>query len=145
MPKHKLFNLFPSKNFIQILYAYIVFNIKSCQTLLILNCVLLQQMCVNHPKVLTSEKLSSPSGLFGFKSFHEFVVLGGRIRPIACLEFLVIKKWGNFYKKTISRRVAKPFLGLVPFSKFRAGWLKFHMFNLISNIFKVPSYEYMCK
>ena len=45
----------------------------------------------------------------------------------------------------IGRRVAESFSGRVRFSKFRAGLLKYYMLNLISDLFKVPSYEYMCK
>ena len=44
-----------------------------------------------------------------------------------------------------STRVAESFSGRVRFSKFRTGLLKYHMHNLISDLFKVPSYEYMCK
>ena len=39
--RQKSFNLFPTMNFIQILYVYIEPSIKTCQTQLILNCVLL--------------------------------------------------------------------------------------------------------
>ena len=39
--RQKSFNLFPTMNFIQILYVYIEPSIKPCQTQLILNCVLL--------------------------------------------------------------------------------------------------------
>ena len=53
--------------------------------------------------MLTSQKLSSPLGLFGLKSFHGFVILGERIEPITCLPFyLVIKMRENLYKKNIS-------------------------------------------
>ena len=45
----------------------------------------------------------------------------------------------------IPRRVVESFSGRVCFSKFRAGLLKYYMFNLISDLFKVPSCEYMCK
>ena len=79
----KLFNLFQSKTFIQIFYVYIICNIKPWQTQLILNCVLLLSMCVNHPKMLTTQKLSSPLGLIGLKSFHGFFIVGGKIEPIA--------------------------------------------------------------
>ena len=48
-------------------------------------------------------------------------------------------------KSTHYRRVAESFSGRVRFSKFRAGLPKYYMLNLISNLFKVPSYEYMCK
>ena len=49
---------------------------------------------------MTSQKLSSPVGLFALKSFHRFIILGGRIKPIACpMFYLVIKMWKNFYKK----------------------------------------------
>ena len=33
----------------------------------------------------------------------------------------------------------------VRFSKFRAGLLKYYMLNLISDLFKVARYGYMCK
>ena len=57
-------------------------------------------MCVNHPKILTSQELNSPLDLFGLNSFHKFAILGGRIEPIACLVFyLVIKMYENLYKK----------------------------------------------
>ena len=57
-------------------------------------------MCVNHPKTLTSQKLSSPLSLFGFKSFRECVILGGRIVPTAYLVFyLVMKMREHLYKK----------------------------------------------
>ena len=55
-------------------------------------------MCVNHPKFLTSQKLSSP--LLGLKSFHGFVIFGGMIEPITYLVFyLIIRMWENLYKK----------------------------------------------
>ena len=61
-------------------------------------------MFVNHPKVLTFQKLIKPLGLFGLKSFHEFVILDGRIEPIACLVFyLVIKMREKLFKKTYQR------------------------------------------
>ena len=43
------------------------------------------------------------------------------------------------------RRVAESFSGRVRFSKLRVGLLKYYMLNLTSVLFKVPSYEYMCK
>ena len=99
------FNFFPRKTLIEVLYACIVSNVQPCQTELILNCVPLQPMFVNHPKVLTFQKLSKPLGLFGLKSFHEFVILDGRIEPIACLVFyLVIKMWEKLFKKTYQRQ-----------------------------------------
>ena len=46
------------------------------------------------------QKLHSPLGLFGLKSFHGFVILVGRIEPLACLVLcLVMKMWQNIYKK----------------------------------------------
>ena len=57
--------------------------------------------CVNHLKVLTSQKLVSTLGLFGLKSFHGFVIIRGRTEPTACLLlYLVTKMWGNLYKKS---------------------------------------------
>ena len=44
-----------------------------------------------------------------------------------------------------SRCVAQSFSGWVRFSKFRLGLLKYYMLNLISDPFKVPSGEYVCK
>ena len=99
--KQESFNLFLGKIFIQILYVYILRNTKPCQTQLILNCVLLSQMCINHPNILSFLKLISALGVFGLKYFHGFVVLGGRIGRIAGLVFcLVIKMWKNLYKKS---------------------------------------------
>ena len=51
-------------------------------------------MCVIHPKILTLQKFRSTLCLFGLKSFHGYVILVGRIKPIACLVFyLVVKMW----------------------------------------------------
>ena len=98
--RKKSFNLFPRKTSIQVLCVYIVRNIKPCQTQLILNCVLWPPMRVNHPKLLTGQKLSSPFSLFSLERFQEFVFLGGRIEPITFLAlYLVIKLWKIFYKK----------------------------------------------
>ena len=48
----------------------------------------------SHQKILTSQKLSSPLGLSGLKSFHGFVTLGGGMVPIAFLVFyLAINLW----------------------------------------------------
>ena len=49
-------------------------------------------MYVNHPKILTFQKLSSSVVLFGLKIFHGFVIPGGRIEPAACLVFYLVKK-----------------------------------------------------
>ena len=46
---------------------------------------------------------------------------------------------------TYHRRVAESFSGRMRFSKFRAGLRKYYMLNLISDLFKFPSYEYICK
>ena len=101
MSRENSVNLFPSKNFIQILYVYIRRNKKPCQAQLILNYALLEPMCINHPKILTSQKLSSLLSLLGIKSFHELFILGGRREPISCLVFyLFIKKWENLYMKS---------------------------------------------
>ena len=60
-------------------------------------------MCVNHPKILNTQKLHRPLGLFHLKNFHGFFILRGRIGPIAGLLFyLIIKMWGNLYMKAIS-------------------------------------------
>ena len=48
------------------------------------------------------------------------------------------------WSKANGRRVAASFPGRVRFSKFRAGLLKYYVLELISDLFKVPSYEYMC-
>ena len=50
-----------------------------------------------------------------------------------------------WFEEGIYRRVAESFSGRVRFSKFRAGLLKYYMLNVILDLFKVPSYEYMCK
>ena len=56
-------------------------------------------MCVNHLKILTSQKLHNPLCLFGLKSFHGFIFVW-RTEPSDCLVFyLVIKIWENLYKK----------------------------------------------
>ena len=57
-----------------------------------------------------------------------------------CGKFVFVYTW-----MLQRRRVAESFSGRVRFSKFRAGVLKYYMLNLISNLFKVPSCEYMCK
>ena len=98
--RQESFNLFAGKTFIQLINVYIVSNIKPYQTQLILNCVLLFTMRVNHQKILTFQKLSDSLGLLELKNFHRFVILGGRIEPIVCLVFyLIIKMWENLYKK----------------------------------------------
>ena len=63
-------------------------------------------MFINHPQILRLQKLSSPLGLFGFKSFHEFFMVGGRIEPIACIVFYLVfshKNDGKPLQKTISK------------------------------------------
>ena len=60
-------------------------------------------MCVNHPKVLTSQELSSPVGVFSLKSFHRLVILGGRIEPTACLVLFVHKNVEKSLQKAISK------------------------------------------
>ena len=66
-------------------------------------CSLITNVC-KPPQILTFQKLSSPLGLFGLKSFHGFVILGGRIERIDCLVFcLVIKMWENPYKKSYQK------------------------------------------
>ena len=57
-------------------------------------CSLITNVC-KPPNILTSQKQSSHLGLFGLKNFHVVVILGGRIGPIACLFYLVIKMWEN--------------------------------------------------
>ena len=57
-------------------------------------------MRVNHPKILAPHKVSGLLGLFCLKSFHGFVLVGGRIEPYVCLVFyLVLKMRENLYKK----------------------------------------------
>ena len=61
-------------------------------------------MCISHKKNLTSQKLNSPLGLSGLKSFHGFVILGERMVPIAFLVFYLAKVVGsssleNLYRK----------------------------------------------
>ena len=51
------------------------------------------------PKNFDFSEISQPSMFVCLKSFHRFVVLVGRIEPIAYLVFyLVIKTWENLYK-----------------------------------------------
>ena len=55
-------------------------------------------------------------------------------------------KFGFVYTWMLQhRRVAESFSGRVRFSKFRACLLKYYMLNVLLDLFKVPSYEYMCK
>ena len=62
-------------------------------------------MCVIHPEILTFQKFHSTLCLFGLKSLHRYVILVGRIKPIACLVFyLVVKMWENPYKKPCQTR-----------------------------------------
>ena len=57
-------------------------------------------MCANHPEILAPQKSSNPLGLFYLKSLDGFVILGGRIEPIACPVFyLSMKMWEDLYKK----------------------------------------------
>ena len=42
-----------------------------------------------------------------------------------------------------NRHVDESFSERVRFSKFRAGLLKYYMVNVIFDLFKVPSYEYV--
>ena len=42
--------------------------------------------------------------MFGLKSFHGFVILVGRIEPIARLAFYLVKKWDKILTKTISKK-----------------------------------------
>ena len=93
LSKEKSFNLFPSKTLIQILHVCILHNVKPCQTQPIL--VFSYNQCLNHPKILTSQKLGIPLYLFGFKSFDGFVNLVGRIKPISYF----VKMLKNVYRK----------------------------------------------
>ena len=49
-------------------------------------------MCISHQKILTFQKLSGPLGLYGLKSLHGFVTLGGRMVPIAFFVFYLAIK-----------------------------------------------------
>ena len=55
------------------------------------------------------------------------------------------KNCKNLPLQRVCRRVAESFSGWLLFSKFMAGLLKYYMLNVILDLFKVPSYEYMCK
>ena len=61
-------------------------------------------MYVNHPKILTFQKLSSSVVLFGLKIFHGFVIPGGRIEPAACLVFYLVKK---NVRKSLQKNISK--------------------------------------
>ena len=61
---------------------------------------LLTNVC-KPPQNFNFQNLSSPLGLFGLKSFLGFVILGGRIEPIACLLFYLAIKCGKIFKKTL--------------------------------------------
>ena len=52
-------------------------------------------MSISHEKILNSQKLSSPLGLPGLKSFHSFVTLGERMVRIAFIHSfsLTMKLW----------------------------------------------------
>ena len=65
----------------------------------------------NHPKILTSQKLCSPLGLFDLKSFHELVILLGRIELIYCLPCVLLgyRNEGKFLQKNILNMVVKIF------------------------------------
>ena len=93
LSREKSFNLFPSKTLIQILHVCILHNVKPCQTQPIL--VFSYNQCLNHPKILTSQKLGIPLYLFGFKSFDGFVNLVGRIKSISYF----VKMLENVYRK----------------------------------------------
>ena len=64
-------------------------------------------MCIRHQKILTSQKLSGPFGLSDLKSFHGFLILGGRMVSIAYLlfylaiKFLEVLVWKIFTKNHI--------------------------------------------
>ena len=72
--------------------------------------------------------------------FHDesSVTMGGGGYESAIVPFFLINH---------SRCIAESFSGQVRFSKFRAGLLKYYiyMLNDILDLFKVPSFEYMCK
>ena len=62
-------------------------------------------MSISHQKKLTFQKPSSPLGLSGLKSLHEFVTLGGRMVPIAFLAFyLAIKLWEVLLWKIFTKK-----------------------------------------
>ena len=82
------------------LYVCIVHNIKPCQTQLILKCVLLEKMCVNHPKILTFEKSRSL-----FVWFDKF--------PWVCYSFWEDKTYSLpcilFGYKNVGKSLQKPY------------------------------------
>ena len=64
-------------------------------------CCYKQCVKTSQTKNLTFQTLKSALGLFGLKSSHGFVILCGRIEPIARFVFyLVINMWENLYKKS---------------------------------------------
>ena len=66
-------------------------------------------MCLHHPQILTPQKLSSPLGLFGLKSFNGFVIAGdGRIDSIAILVFYLVIKIREFFSQIFSRMFLAP-------------------------------------
>ena len=63
------------------------------------------------------------------------------------LHYTFLPSIAPFFLINHSRCIAESFSGQVRFSKFRAGLLKYYiyMLNDILDLFKVPSFEYMCK
>ena len=76
------------------MYIHIVRNIKSCQSQMILKCVFLSRMCLNHPKSLTSQKRSSRLGLFVRKVFMAllFLVGGWTLLSACCFIWSTLQK-----------------------------------------------------
>ena len=140
------FNLFPSKTFIQISYVYIVRNIKPYRTQLILNCVFLQTMYVNHSKRLTSQKLSSSLDLFGLKSWVCYSRWEDRAYCLPCVLF-GHKIVGKSLQKTTSN-VANSNKNIQKTSKFsnrknKKTQILFYIFSAEYTLFLTPSFLWM--
>ena len=62
----------------------------------------------NHPKILTSQKLSCSVGVFGLKSFHGFVILNGTSEPVTYLLFWsILKMWEVLASKIFAKSLMK--------------------------------------
>ena len=63
-------------------------------------------MCISYQKILTSQKLSGPLDFSGLKSFHSFLILGGKMMPAALLAFyLAIKLWEVLVWKIFTKNI----------------------------------------
>ena len=61
-------------------------------------CSLITNVC-KLPKNFDFPEIMQPFRLFGLKSVHGFVILGGRMKPIACLVFYLVIKSGKVFTK----------------------------------------------